>query len=199
MTGVPLGPAPTLARALSRVVTPHMSSPVRPVATHRALSVGGGSPPNWGSPPPRGKSCVVAGVARGTGTTPRQALSRVVPPHTPSPVRAGTTHWAWPVGRGSPPNWGSPPSTCKSCVVMGVPLGPTPTPRPAHVRVRLPHRYSPVRAGTAGWALSVGGARPAQGWVTLVQMEKLRCEGGTPQPWSYPQAGSLACGTATHA
>ena len=82
--------------------------------------------------------------------------------------------------------------------MAGVARGTAATPRQALSRVRSLRVSTPARAGTAGWALSVGGARPAQGWVTLVQVEKLRCEGGGPRAWSHPEAGSLACETPTH-
>lgn len=69
MAGVPLGPTPTLARALSRVRSLRVPTPVCPVATHRALSMAGARPAQGSVAPPKCKSCVVAGALRGPTPT----------------------------------------------------------------------------------------------------------------------------------
>ena len=160
MTGAPLAPTPTPAPPLARAVPPHTPSPVRPAAAHRARPVGGTSPPDRGSPSSRCKSCVMAGVPLGPGHTPRLAHARVVPLHTPSPVCLVAAHCARPVGSTRPADWGVTPTKWKSCVMTGVPLGPTPTLARALSRVVTPHMSSPVRPVATHRAQPVGGGSP---------------------------------------
>lgn len=63
------------------------------------------------------------------------------------------------------PTWGSPPHKGESRAMAGVPLAPTPTLTPALSRVRSLRVPTPVCPVATHRALSMAGARPAQGSV----------------------------------